>query len=50
MVSNRLCVALSSIIFVLALGVTGLFRDGGIAIGVSSFAAIVLSIYWVAKN
>ena len=43
------CVAISCIVFVVALGLTHLFQDGGIAIGASSFLAIVLSVYWVGK-
>lgn len=43
------CAAISCIVFVLTLGITRLFQEGGIAIGVSSFAAIVLSVYWVGK-
>lgn len=43
------CVACSCLVFVVALGLTRLFQDGGIAVGIGSFAAIVLSVYWVGK-
>jgi|GEM_PF-1022891 len=43
------CVAISCLVFVVALGLTRLFQDGGITIGIGSFTAIVLSVYWVGK-
>ncbi|OEU74757.1 MAG: hypothetical protein BA874_07435 [Desulfuromonadales bacterium C00003068] len=44
------CVASSCLVFIVALGLTHLFQDGGMAIGAGSFASIVLSIYWVGKQ
>lgn len=44
------CVASSCLVFVVALGLTRLFQDGGVAVGAGSFASIVVSIYWVGKQ
>lgn len=43
------CVGLSCLVFVVALGLTHVFRDGGWAVGAGSFVAIVLSIGWIGK-
>ncbi|MDY0191373.1 MAG: hypothetical protein RBR22_11630 [Desulfuromonas sp.] len=43
------CVALSCLVFVVALGMTNLFRDGGWPVGAGSLVAIVLSICWITK-
>ena len=44
------CVAGSCLVFVVALGLTRLFQDGGITVGIGSFVAIALSVYWVGKQ
>lgn len=44
------CVACSCLAFVVTLGLTRLFQDGGITVGAASFASIVLSVYWVGKQ
>lgn len=43
------CVAISCIVFVLALGLTNLFRDGGLWIGALSVFSIALGVYWVGR-
>ncbi len=43
------CVALSCLVFVVSLGLTNLYRDGGWAVGAGSFVAIALSICWISK-
>lgn len=43
------CVSASCLVFVVALGLTNLFRDGGWAVGCGSCVAIVLSICWISK-
>ncbi len=43
------CAAIGCIVFVLALGITHLFRDGGWLVGGGSFVVIALSIYWIKK-
>jgi hypothetical protein len=42
-------VAVSSMVFVVALGLTNLFRDGFWYIGAGSFGAMLISIYCVSK-
>lgn len=44
------CVASSCLVFVVSLGITRLFQDGGIAIGAGSFASIIMSVYWINKQ
>ncbi|MEA3465015.1 MAG: hypothetical protein U9R29_03270 [Thermodesulfobacteriota bacterium] len=43
------CVAAGCLVFVLTLGLTNLFRDGGLWIGALSLFVIVLCVYWVGR-
>lgn len=43
------CVAVSCLAFVVALGLTSLFREGGQIVGTALFFAIVLSVRWVSR-
>ncbi|MCD6527554.1 MAG: hypothetical protein J7K75_11245 [Desulfuromonas sp.] len=41
------CVAVLCLAFVVALGITNLFRDGGQIVGAALFVGIALSVRWV---
>lgn len=43
------CVAISCVVFVVSLGLTNLFRDGGWLIGIGSLVTIVLTCFWASK-